>query len=127
MPEQWSKIEFDKNNADQFIEFVEKANETIFVSAQEARALGFGFIKADDSDENSVEIPPAVCMRRLIFDHPLLQQGLVILDTPGLNDAGIGSELIISLTPHAQAAVFIMPINSEVATSDLTIYRNFSS
>ena len=124
MPEQWSKIEFDKNNADQFIEAVEKANETIFVSAQEARALGFGFIKADDSDENSVEIP-RWRHAQINIDHPLLQQGLVILDTPGLNDAGIGSELIISLTPHAQAAVFIMPINSEVATSDLTIYREF--
>jgi hypothetical protein len=42
------------------------------------------------------------------FPHPLLQQGLVILDTPGLNAIGTEPELTLSLLPNAHAVLFIL-------------------
>ena len=55
--------------------------------------------------EPLVEIP---CWRHAIinFPHPLLQQGLVILDTPGLNAIGTEPELTLSHLPErARGAV----------------------
>jgi hypothetical protein len=40
--------------------------------------------------------------------HPLLKQGLVILDTPGLNAIGAEPELTVNLIPQAHAVVFIL-------------------
>ncbi len=41
------------------------------------------------------------------FPHPLLKQGLVILDTPGLNAIGTEPELTLNLIPNAHAVLFI--------------------
>jgi hypothetical protein len=55
--------------------------------------------------------------------HPLLKQGLVILDTPGLNAIGAEPELTVSLIPQAQAVVFILGADTGVTQSDLSIWR----
>jgi hypothetical protein len=55
--------------------------------------------------------------------HPLLKQGLVILDTPGLNAIGAEPELTVSLIPQAHAVVFILGADTGVTKSDLTIWR----
>ena len=56
--------------------------------------------------------------------HPLLKQGLVILDTPGLNAVGAEPELTINLIPQAHAVVFILGADTGVTRSDLTIWRD---
>jgi hypothetical protein len=55
--------------------------------------------------------------------HPLLKQGLVILDTPGLNAIGAEPELTVSLIPQAHAVVFILGADTGVTQSDLDIWR----
>jgi hypothetical protein len=55
--------------------------------------------------------------------HPLLKQGLVILDTPGLNAIGAEPELTVSLVPQAHAVVFILGADTGVTKSDLAIWR----
>jgi hypothetical protein len=55
--------------------------------------------------------------------HPLLEQGLVILDTPGLNAIGAEPELTVSLIPQAHAVVFILGAETGVTRSDLSIWR----
>jgi hypothetical protein len=55
--------------------------------------------------------------------HPLLKQGLVILDTPGLNAIGAEPELTLSLLPQAHAVVFILGADTGVTKSDLAIWR----
>jgi hypothetical protein len=55
--------------------------------------------------------------------HPLLRQGLVVLDTPGLNAIGAEPELTVNLIPQAQAVVFILGADTGVTKSDLTIWR----
>jgi hypothetical protein len=54
---------------------------------------------------------------------PLLQQGLVILDTPGLNAIGTEPELTLSLLPNAHAVLFILAADTGVTQSDLAIWN----
>ena len=57
------------------------------------------------------------------YPHPLLQRGLVVLDTPGLNAIGAEPELTLSLLPSAHATVFILAADTGVTKSDLAIWR----
>ena len=73
-------------------------------------------------DEGSVEIP---CWRHAMinFPHPLLQQGLVILDTPGLNAIGTEPELTLNLLPNAHAVLFLLAADAGVTKTDLDVWN----
>ena len=58
------------------------------------------------------------------YPHPLLKQGLVVLDTPGLNAIGAEPELTLSLLPSAHATVFILGADTGVTKSDLGVWRD---
>ncbi|HEU4843654.1 MAG TPA: dynamin family protein, partial [Burkholderiaceae bacterium] len=57
------------------------------------------------------------------FPHPLLKQGLVILDTPGLNAIGTEPELTLNLIPNAHAVLFILAADTGVTKSDIEVWR----
>jgi len=57
------------------------------------------------------------------FPHPLLKQGLVILDTPGLNAIGTEPELTLNLIPNAHAVLFILAAETGVTKSDIDVWR----
>jgi uncharacterized protein YdcH (DUF465 family) len=57
------------------------------------------------------------------FPHPLLKQGLVILDTPGLNAIGTEPELTLNLIPNAHAVLFILAAETGVTKSDIEVWR----
>jgi replication fork clamp-binding protein CrfC len=69
-----------------------------------------------------VDIP---CWRHAVinFPHPLLQQGLVILDTPGLNAIGTEPELTLNLLPNAHALLFILAADAGVTKTDLEVWN----
>lgn len=126
-PERWVQIPLDVNDAGQMAQSLEKVAEVRRVTLDEARALGFWH---DDLPEDNpvpdarglVEVP--MWRHALInIPHPLLKQGLVILDTPGLNAVGAEPELTINLIPQAHAIVFILGADTGVTRSDLSIWR----
>ncbi len=126
-PARWTEITIDVDNASQVADAMQKVAEVRWVSQEQARALGFW--SDDDPESNSmpdiegrVEIPR---WRHAVLNmpHPLLQQGLVILDTPGLNAIGAEPELTVSLIPQAHAVVFILGADTGVTRSDLAIWR----
>lgn len=57
------------------------------------------------------------------FPHPLLKQGLVVLDTPGLNVLGVESELTLSMLPGAAALLFVLGTDTGVTQSDLDVWN----
>jgi len=75
------------------------------------------------ADEAVVDIP---CWRHAVinFPHPLLQQGLVILDTPGLNAIGTEPELTLNLLPNAHAILFILAADAGVTKTDIEVWQN---
>ena len=126
-PEKWTKIDLDVGNAQQLAAALEKVAETRKVTQDEARALGFWHSQAPDDNpmvdaQGMVDVPK---WRHALINiaHPLLKQGLVILDTPGLNAIGAEPELTVSLIPQAHAVVFILGADTGVTKSDLAIWR----
>lgn len=131
VPEKWRRIDLDVNDPAQLAQALEKVSEVRHVTQNEARALGFWH--DDNLQDNpplaadgSVEVPR---WRHALINiaHPLLKQGLVILDTPGLNAIGAEPELTMSLIPQAQAVVFILAADTGVTKSDLTIWNEHLS
>ncbi|WP_040328306.1 dynamin family protein [Acidovorax delafieldii] len=126
-PDRWTEILLDVNDADQIARALEKVAEVRKVTLDNARALGFWHDElaeenpVPDSD-GLVEVP---MWRHAVINipHPLLKQGLVILDTPGLNAVGAEPELTVNLIPQAHAVVFILGADTGVTRSDLAIWR----
>ena len=126
-PERWTDISINVEDAEQLSQAMSKVAEVRRVTTDEARSLGFWSDEATDDNpvpdaEGRVEIPR---WRHAVLNmpHPLLEQGLVILDTPGLNAIGAEPELTVSLIPQAHAVVFILAADTGVTRSDLAIWR----
>jgi hypothetical protein len=127
VPEKWTRIDLDVNDPKQLAQALEKVAETRKVTQDEARALGLWNAQTPQDNpipdaKGLVEVPK---WRHALINiaHPLLKQGLVILDTPGLNAIGAEPELTVSLIPQAQAVVFILGADTGVTKSDLAIWN----
>jgi len=127
VPEKWTRIDLDVNDSAQLAQAFEKVAEVRHVSKDEAKALGFWHEDTPEDNpmvdaEGRVEVPK---WRHALINiaHPLLKQGLVILDTPGLNAIGAEPELTVNLIPQAHAVVFILAADTGVTKSDLAIWR----
>ena len=128
-PEEWVVLPLESADTAELQLALARVGQTEKVSAEEAAALGFavdlegkGGI-APDAD-GRIEIPS--WRHALIqFPHPLLEQGLVVLDTPGLNAIGAEPELTLSMLPNAHAVLFILAADTGVTQSDLAIWRDY--
>jgi hypothetical protein len=125
--EKWTRVDLDVNDPAQLAKAFEKVAEIRHVSKDEAKALGFWHDDAPEDNpmvnaQGKVEVPR---WRHALINiaHPLLKQGLVILDTPGLNAIGAEPELTVNLIPQAHAVVFILAADTGVTKSDLSIWR----
>jgi Dynamin family len=123
----WERVDLDVNDPQQLARAIQKVAEVRRVSRSEAAALGFWNDELPDDNppvgaDGMVEVPK---WRHALINmaHPLLKQGLVILDTPGLNAIGAEPELTVSLLPQAHAVVFILAADAGVTKSDLAIWR----
>ena len=127
VPEKWVRVDLDVNDPAQLAQAFEKVAEVRHVTIEDAKALGFW--RDEEMQDNPmvradgmVEVPR---WRHALINiaHPLLTQGLVILDTPGLNAIGAEPELTVNLIPQAHAVVFILAADTGVTKSDLAIWR----
>jgi hypothetical protein len=126
-PEKWARLDLDVNNPAQLAKAFAKVAEVRHVTQDEAKALGFWHDESPEDNplvnsEGLVEVPR---WRHALINigHPLLKQGLVILDTPGLNAIGAEPELTVNLIPQAHAVVFLLAADTGVTKSDLSIWR----
>lgn len=127
VPEKWTRVDLDVNDPAQLALALEKVAEVRHVTKEEAIELGFWHDENIDDNplvrpDGLIEVPR---WRHALINiaHPLLKQGLVILDTPGLNAIGAEPELTVSLIPQADAVVFILAADTGVTKSDLSIWR----
>lgn len=126
--DQWHHVDLDVKDGAALATSLQKVAEVRHVTVEEARAFGFWHDDAPDDNpridsDGLVEVPR---WRHALINiaHPLLKQGLVILDTPGLNAIGAEPELTVSLIPQAHAVVFILAADAGVSRSDLAIWRD---
>jgi hypothetical protein len=125
-PEEWTVLPLDVGSPESMQEAFRHVSQTLRVTPEEAGRLGFEVGQASDlyriGEDGMVEVPR--WRHALInFPHPLLKQGLVILDTPGLNAIGAEPELTLSMLPNAHAVLFILAADTGVTQSDLTIWK----
>ncbi|WP_306604748.1 dynamin family protein [Azonexus sp.] len=125
-PEEWTVLPLDVDSPEGMQDALRHVSQTIRVTPEEAGRLGFEVGQASDlyrvGEDGMVEVPR--WRHALInFPHPLLKQGLVILDTPGLNAIGAEPELTLSMLPNAHAVLFILAADTGVTQSDLTIWK----
>ena len=125
----WSSFPLDVDSTEALQTTMSRVSETKRVSSERAEALGFvidakGENGLQPDDDGMVDVPR---WRHAIihFRHPLLEQGLVVLDTPGLNAIGAEPELTLSLLPNAHAVLFILGADTGVTQSDLTVWRDY--
>lgn len=123
----WHITPLDIDSADAMQTALAQVGQTKRVSIEDAKALGL--YQADSTEHttlvdehNTLEVP--VWRHALInFPHPLLEKGLVILDTPGLNAIGTEPELTLNLLPNAHAILFILAADAGVTQSDAQVWR----
>ena len=124
----WTVLPLDITSSDGMLEAFKQVGLTKRVPVDEAVRYGLydetdpDMVMAVDAD-GTVEISQ---WRHAIvnFPHPLLKQGLVIVDTPGLNAIGTEPELTLNLIPNAHAVLFILAADTGVTKSDIDIWRN---
>ena len=127
--DEWVTFPLDLAAADRMAETLARVSQVKRVPVALARKYGLFSERDDDilsalerGDEGSVDIP---CWRHaeINFPHPLLQQGLIILDTPGLNAIGTEPELTLNLLPNAHAVLFLLSADAGVTKTDLDVWN----
>lgn len=124
----WTFEPVNVDDAESLQRALSRVSETIRVPREEAERLGFpiddtGAEGAKPDAQGMVEV--ARWRHAIIqFPHPLLEQGLVIVDTPGLNAIGSEPELTLSLLPNAHAVLFILAADTGVTHSDLLVWQS---
>ena len=123
----WTVIPLDLDAPERMAESFRQVSMTRRVAPEEAQRYGLydpedpGLADALGAD-GLVEISQ---WRHAIINlpHPLLKQGLVILDTPGLNAIGTEPELTLNLIPNAHAVLFVLAAETGVTRSDIEVWR----
>ncbi len=114
-------------------ETMKQLTETLCVSLEEARSYGlcsqsreFGSPSEGSNCTSCGEGKVRISRWRyalLQWNHPVLEAGLVILDTPGLNSLGSEADLGLEAARGADALIFVLSADTGVTQSDLAIWE----
>jgi predicted GTPase/prefoldin subunit 5 len=125
----WTEFPLNIDSADEMSATLMRLADTMPVDAATAESYGLINPNAEETArslarDGNIAIPR--WRHALInFPHPLLKQGLVILDTPGLNAIGTEPELTLSMLPSAHAVLFLLAADTGVTKSDIEIWRHY--
>ena len=123
----WTVLPLELDAPERMSDAFRQVSQTRRVPSLEAQE--YGLWDPEDPDlassleaDGTVEIPQ---WRHAMINlpHPLLKQGLVILDTPGLNAIGTEPELTLKLIPNAHAVLFVLAADTGVTRSDIDVWR----
>ena len=125
--DRWTQIDLDCSSPSQMQEAFTELVAAKKVPRSEAEKLGLW--NEREAAEQGIVDPETVEIPRwrhamISFPHPLLMEGLCILDTPGLNALGTEPELTLNMLPSAQAIIFVLAADTGVTKSDLEMWRN---
>lgn len=128
-PAYWTTLPLDVESAHGMAETLLEVTRVKEVSLETAKRLGLDSHEetqdgaAGETAPERVEVP--VWRHAMVsFPHPLLKQGITILDTPGLNALGSEPELTLSMLPSAQAIIFLLAADTGVTRSDLDLWQH---
>ncbi len=122
-PRLWLNLPLDPHDPESMAEAFAQVALTKAMPVEQAIQLGFDPAGLESSSSGDTVLVPAWRHAVVNFDHPLLRQGLRIIDTPGLNALGSEPELTLSMLPNAQAIVFLLSADTGVTASDMQIWQ----
>ena len=129
--QEWREIPVDPADPVGLARALASVRETVAVDVVQAARLGV--YDEDDSGpavrpdaDGRIEVPR---WRHAIvnYPHPLLELGLVVIDTPGLNAIGAEPELTLRLIPGADAVLFVLAADAGVTRTDVEVWREHIS
>src|SRR3989344_3997852 len=123
IPRHWVNIPLDLSDPDNMVQAFIQVARTKPMPVEQAIALGFHPDMLESTNKPGEVLVPAWRHAMVNFDHPLLRQGLRILDTPGLNALGSEPELTLSMLPSAQAIIFLLSADTGVTASDMAVWQ----
>jgi hypothetical protein len=117
------------SSAEEVREALSEITKTKKVSIREAQELGLYDSRAQAQKPAPNEMIEVPVWRHAIvnFPHPLLKQGLVVIDTPGLNALGVEPELTLNTLANAQAILFVLAADTGVTKTDLEVWASHVS
>ncbi len=119
----WEHVPLDLDDSDQLQEALLRIREQKLVPREVAVSMGLGELSEIADEMESMVSVPAWRLARLNYRHPLLAQGLRILDTPGLNAVSSEPELTYEILPAAQARLFVVGADTGVTQSDMEMWQ----
>jgi hypothetical protein len=123
-PVQWTLLPLDLESPKQMTETLRELMKTKPVPVREAQKLGLYHPTAETPTPATGLIDIPVWRHAIInYPNPLLKQGLVVLDTPGLNALGTEPELTMGMLPKAQAVLFLLAADTGVTKSDMEVWQ----
>lgn len=125
-PINWTSMELNTSSSEAMAEVFREVVRTKKVDAAKAQQLGlFDPVRDKGHMDSSGKVDIPMWRHALIsFPHPLLKEGLTILDTPGLNAMGSEPELTLNMLPNAQAVVFVLAADTGVTQSDMEMWTH---
>ena len=128
-PDEWQAFRLETKSAETMAKQLQHITEVKHVERDVAQSLGLHIAEDETqpgvriAEDGLIEIPK---WRHAIINmpHPLLDRGLVILDTPGLNALGSEPELTLNLLPSAHAVLFILAADAGVTKTDIEVWHD---
>ncbi|HSN19207.1 MAG TPA: dynamin family protein [Usitatibacter sp.] len=115
--EGWTEVPLDPSHPESFAAACEAVSESIEVDAAHAASLGFRV-------EGDGRVPiPRWRYALLNIPHPLLADGLAILDTPGRAALESEPELTLRRVPDAAAIVFMLSAEAGLEEADRELWN----
>lgn len=132
--DQWRWVHFDADAPESVARALAALSETKRISMSDAVAWGLhtSAVLSDDESASQSE-PSAVSLvdvprwRYAIINipHPMLDAGLVVVDTPGLTAFTSEPELSRRRVPSADAVLLILDAANGAGKADLTLWKDF--
>jgi len=125
---QWRAIFFDADNPDSIARALAALSETKRISVNDAVAWGLHgsgiAVAVNESNSAMVDVPR---WRYAVVNlpHPLLDAGLVIIDTPGFAALSLEPELARERVPNSDALVLVFDIAQGVTKTDLAMCKDY--
>jgi hypothetical protein len=128
-PKVWDKFKLNIDSHDELKETFLKLTEQKEVTQAEADALGL-YDPLDANMEHTLAATgkikiPAWRHAIINYPHPLLKNGLVVIDTPGLSALDAEPELTLNIISSAHAVLFVTGTDTGITQPDMQIWNDY--
>ena len=126
IPNHWVNVQFDVDSPASLQDALGRLAERQYIPEEHARDLGFNCTQLNRHPQNIHEVEvPVWRYAHINLNHPLLAQGLRVVDTPGLNALGTDPEMTLNTIADADSLLFCLAADAPVSATDRCIWCDY--